>query len=109
VTSAPVSETCVSLLMYNPVSPTHDHGRVCGIGEKRYILRFCYDVDPAELHINSDICRVSGIEELIAIHLLQRNVRVILRPCTEALRGFHALRGDACLREDFSLLRREEP
>jgi len=106
VTSAPVSERWVSLLMYHSVSPTHDHCRVCGIGEERYILWFCYDVGPTELHINSDICRVSGIEELIAIHLLQRNVRIILRPCTEALRGLHALCGDACLREDFSSSRR---
>jgi len=72
-------------------------------------LRLCYDVGPAELHIDSDRCRVGGIDELIAMHLLQRNVRVILRPCTEALRRLHALRGDACLREDFSLLRGEEP
>ena len=108
MTPAPVSETCVSLLMYYPVGPTHDHGRVCGIGEERYISRFCHDVGPTELYINSDVCRIrltSGIEGLVAIHLLQRDVHIILRPCTEAFRGLHTLRGDACLRDDFSSLR----
>jgi len=92
--------------MYHIVSPTHYHGRVCGIGKERYILWFCYDVGPTELHIDSDRYRVSGREELFAIHLLQRDVRVILRPCTEALRRLHPLCGNACLCEDFSLLRR---
>ena len=109
VTSAPVSERCVSLLMYHSVTPTQDHCRVCGIGEERYILWFCHDVGPTELHIGSDRNRVSGREELFTIHLLQRDVRVILRPCTEALRRLHALCGNACLREDFSLVRGEEP
>ena len=104
VTSAPVNETRVSLLLYYRVGHTHDHGRICGIGEERYILRFCHDVGSTELHINSDVCRISGIEELMAMHLLQCDVHIILRPCTEALRGPHTLCGDACLREDLSFV-----
>ena len=34
--------------------------------------------------------------------LLQCNIGIILLPCTEALRRFHALRGDACLHRNFS-------
>ena len=70
VTSAPVNRKCVSQLWYHTVGHTHDHGRICGIGEERYILRFCHDIGPTELHINSDVCRVRGIEELMATHLL---------------------------------------
>ena len=62
VTLAPVNKTCVGLLLYHIASPTHYDGRVCGVGEERYILRFCHDVGPTELHINSDVRRVSGIE-----------------------------------------------
>jgi len=36
-------------------SPTHNHGRVCRIREKGYILGLRYDISPAEFHVNSEI------------------------------------------------------
>ena len=35
--------------------PTHDHGRVCRIGQPGDISGFRYNIDPTKLHVDPDI------------------------------------------------------
>jgi hypothetical protein len=81
---------------------THDDGGVRRIGQPRDVTAIRYNIDPAKLHVDPDIdVAESAIYSFIYCHghggLLERDVCVVLRPCVEALAGFHALGGDACL------------
>ena len=65
---------------------THDHGRVCRIGQPGNISGFRYNVDPAELYIDSDIDILESVvynSISVSRRLLHRNIGVVLRPCFE--------------------------
>ena len=47
---------------------------------------------------------MSGVLWAVSVNLLEGNVRIILRFCTEALRGLHALRHNTRLRAKVSVL-----
>jgi hypothetical protein len=81
---------------------THDYGWVRNIGQPRNITGIRYNVDPAKLHVDPEDVAESAVYNFISVSrhggLLESDICVILRPCIEALVGFHALGGDACLR-----------
>ena len=81
---------------------THDHRRVCRIGQPGNISGFRYNVDPTELHIDSNIDVLeSVVYNIISMSrcLLHCNIRVVLWPCFEDLDRLHALGGNARLRK----------
>ena len=80
----------------------HYHSRICRIGEPRDVSGFCYNINPTELHVDSDIDVVKSVVYSIiraSRCILQRDISVILGPCTEALAAFHTLSGNTCLCE----------
>ena len=79
---------------------THNYGWICGVCQKRNITGIRYNVDPAKLHVDPDIdVAKSAISQYDSDRgILERDIRVILRPCIEALGRLHALGSDAYLR-----------
>ena len=90
----------MAIVIRYTVRRTHEHGGVRRISQPWDVTAIGYNIDPAKLHVDPDIDVLRSAIYSFTRHgdSLERNVRVILRPCVEALFCFHALSGNACLR-----------